>query len=609
MWVNGMIYLFPNSGVACKDVSMKLLPRDRRERCALFSAHFDYLSQRLVKSYIDDKKAVGSVESLSAYLKSKPDVDDEHVSNILYQHMLSMALSDSKRVSTFMKEYAELLSDEEMAILSAWRDRPAFFLLFTIVEQRESDLFVVEELFGTERYLVQSQGLGFMQKKEETRKKHYLTLMYDNGLCLETANLLHYASATKEELRFFFNALDAKRFAQEGVDGVLKAHPEGLSLYRRLANDYLFDINGTELKVHFAEVGALDYHFDEESWDVEKKGRMRAYTLVEPDDQMDRLIGEELMDHCCARQSIKVFSLKERTLLVTLDERSFAVGKTIFGLGAEIAATAIGLVVLFVVERERLMTPWFPFILFDEQDEVYDEDEEMAALNAMMAHYIEVTNRGALFDVEREAARFGVAVSAAHERIARFKEMLQRQFWSVPEHERRYEIADCPMPPPILRQDFSDSLSVSERFVLDWENIEEMEMLADGGEGRYERIIDVEDLVMALEEGFVDIFEDDEVGHFSLNMLLLITLSSNKPRLVRSLALEIYKIYPRLNKLFDFDRYVELFSQAVISHLVLMRLYSVDSRPRGEVRTRGLYTIQTTAPLRVLIKPTSVDIG
>lgn len=134
-------------------------------------------------------------------------------------------------------------------------------------------------------------------------------------------------------------------------------------------------------------------------------------------------------------------------------------------------------------------------------------------------------------------------------------------------------------------------------------------MLADGGEGRYERIIEVEDLVMALEEGFVDIFEDDEVGHFSLNMLLLITLSSNKPRLVRSLALEIYKIYPRLNKLFDFDRYVELFSQAVISHLVLMRLYSVDSRPRGEVRTRGLYTIQTTAPLRVLIKPTSVDIG
>lgn len=577
------------------------------ERCALFAKHFDYLSELLVKSYLTDKKAMSSVDSLVLYLKSIPDVRDEEYSNILYQYMLSMALSDSKRLSAYMREHADILTGEQMAILSTWRDRPAFFLLFTVIEEREKELFLIEDPFSKKTYLVQSQGVAFMQKMEETRKKRYLTLVYDNGLCLETANLLHYASASTEELRFFFSALDGPRFAEAGVDGVLKANPKGLSIYRKFSRDLSFSSDGQEIRIHYADVGPLDYCFDPSVWDVEKNGRLRAYTLVDSNELLDRLVGHTKMDFCCSRRSIKVFVLSQRTILLTIDEPSFAIGKTILGLASEIAPTTLGVVLLSIIEKEWLKTPWFPFTFFRDEAVQHEVSEEVERMNELMARYIEVTNRGAPFDVGREAARYGVAPSAANQRIAHFKELLQQQFWSVPESERMYEITDCPLPPPIVRRTIGDSLSVNMYFDLDLNNLGEIEQLSVSGGERYGTIFDVTGLFEALEKGFIAVLGDDGAGHFSLNMLLWIALSSfSTPLLVRSLALEIYKVYPHVNTLMDFDRYVELFSKAVVEHLVLMHLFSVQERPRKEARDRGLYTIQTTAPLRALI--TTMDI-
>jgi hypothetical protein len=89
-----------------------------------------------------------------------------------------------------------------------------------------------------------------------------------------------------------------------------------------------------------------------------------------------------------------------------------------------------------------------------------------------------------------------------------------------------------------------------------------------------------------------------------LNLLLWIVLHKrDEPVMVRSIAVEGFKLFPYLSLENDLDSFVETFSDGVIKALVATSLLKLRERPRREARRRGLYTVQATDLLSSLFSP------
>lgn len=589
---------------------MNHLPKDIHKRCELFGDQFDILALMLRDSYLTDTKASRSQSALREYFKKHAKEKDEIQTNfIVDQHIMSVTLGDSKRMARLLAQERHDLNEDSIDVLSHWIEHPAFFLFFSIENQVGIDLFTVRDLFSGATHLVHSRSLAFCQDRRETRDKHYLTLMYDNGLCLQTAGLLHYSDLDVDEMRFLLESLDRELFARGGVDEVLKAHPKGIYFYRLLANRYELSAHGEDLVICYSQFDSLDYTFDEQYWKVEKKGRLCKYTLVEASPEMGELVGDvDLLDYYCERQAIQVFQLGERWIVLTTTVWGFFVASKVLGLEKTEAAHYLDVMLVLMVERERLATPWFPFILSDENAESVAQSEETKGINELMNHYIKETNQGHAFDLGAEAKRFGVDLERAREAVEQFQEDLKRRSWAVPEEEKQYEIEGCPIPPPIKRRDFGDSLFVTEHFEFGYGNKAALHQLTDAmGIPLEKDEISMNEILAMMETVFSNALGGETEGLFCVSSLLWIILHSpHEPMLVRGLALEIYKISPAMAEIMDYEIYVEQFSSAVMKSFVAFHLFSLQQRPSQENRRRGLYTIKATEVLRALVKPLEI---
>ncbi len=585
------------------------LPKNREERCALFNKRFPMLSELVadrVLNMVDNVDANRSMDRLVDYFTQHQDLHPEHMLNIANQHRMALSFSDSVRLGRLMEEMDSSLSHDDRAILAQWRDHPAFYLLFSIVEQRSGSTFIIRDLFTDHQYLIDSSALAYLQMKAETRGKHYLTLVYDTGLCLQTISLLHYAELSKEELRFLFTVIDAKRFESSGVDGVLKANPQGLSIFRQVSTQYRFTINGEELRAQFAEIELADYRFEEPYWLTEKKGRMRRYTLVEPSQAMYNLVDEQSLDIYASRQSITVFVLGKRTILFAYSTRAFDLAVRLLGID-EPVVTTLNMVLLKVVETERLHTPWFPFSFINAALDEPTEPDEQSEYSELVNRYIAASNYDEPFDLAYEARRLGIDLADAQRFIDQFHEHIQKP-WAVPEEERCYEIEGCPLPAPAYRLDFGDSPHVIKHFDFAFDNDDVIDQLSQVVGEKFSDIEDLADLLWRLEDLFIIAIGDNGLGTYALNMLLWITLKAeiDKPLLVRSLALEIYRSGYTISEAMAYDQFVEKLSSVILSAMVGMHLYSLQERVKRENKSKGLYTIKATSALRALIKPKSV---
>lgn len=583
------------------------LPKDIQKRCELFSDQFDILAMMLRDAYLADAKASRSAAALGEYFKkyTKPD-DEVQTTFIVDQHVMSVTLGDPKRMARLLAQEKDTLDLDSIDVLNYWIEHPAFFLCYTIVAKVGSDLYRIKDLFCEATYLVNSRSLGYFQTLRETRGKHYLTLMYDNGLCLQTAGLLHYNDLDVDEMRFLLQSLDRERFAQGGIDPVLKAHPTGIYYYRLLSQRKAISSHGEELMFCYTQFDSLDYSFDERYWEVEKKGRLRRYTLVEASQEMGRLVGdEELLDNYCRRQSIKVYQLETYWVVLATTVWGFITASKVLALKKNEPEHILDVSLVLMMERDRLATPWFPFILSEEDPEPVVQSEETKRINELMNHYIKETNEGHAFALEAEAKRFGVDLARAQMVVEQFQEELSRHFWQVSEEEKQYEIEGCPVPPPARRRDFGDSLFSTEHFEFGFDNQSVLLQLSDAmGLSPQEEQISMSRILGTMEAVFSISLAGENEGIFTVTALLWIVLHSpDEPLLVRSLALEIYKINPTLPKIMDFAMFVEQFSYAVMKAFVAFHLFSLQKKPSQENRRRGLYTVKATEALRSLVKP------
>lgn len=592
------------------------IPQDLENRCNLYSSQFDLVVSMFDDYASDDHALNESTDALESFLTQKEPHNDEYRYSILNQYMLSQTLGKANQHGNLLQNYGAVLPPQTRQVFEHWVAHPAFYLAFKIVERKKKDLFEIVDLLTDARYLFSSPGLESMQDKRETRNATYVALMLDNGLCLQSAGMIHYGSLLADDIVFTCRLFDADLYAKAGLDGVLKEYPQVFYYWDNISIIPSITLKDAEMLIHMAYVDEVDYDFQRPFWSIESKEGATQYMLQEADEAMVEQYGHSFLLEQPGLYNFRIFKLKQRWLIFAFAADAFSLLCRIVGHPGTEPLVRLSIPLALQLEKDHPM-PWQPFKLVgEEDDEDLDEDEavksaderEIAALDRVMGRYIEALNNGKDFNVEKEARKAGVDAELVQEFITQMHKTIAKYSYNVPREEKQFELDGWPVPPASQRRDFADDLYDSSLFLLD-EADELIERFHGYTQDRYRQEVKEEGLIGCIEDLFVKEFEDETLGYTSLNTLLWIILNlGEKPLLVRSLALEAFKLFPLLHRAYEFNVYVELVSKVVFKCFIQTSLCSVAERPRGEKRTRGLYAIQASPMLRTLISPIAYSV-
>ncbi|MGE4526323.1 MAG: hypothetical protein AB7D24_10595 [Sphaerochaeta sp.] len=574
------------------------IPQDWESRCDLYDTQYE-----VIVSMFEDYASKLDVDALVSFLMEKEPDNKEYRYSILDQYIISQTMGNADQLRRILQNNNTVLPPQTRQVLSHWTLNPGFFLAFRIVERKKPELFEIADLLTDTHYLFCSPSLEMLQERRESRNVTYVTLMLDNGLCLQCAGLIHYNSLQADDIVFTCRMFDADLYAKDGLDGVLKEYPQALYYWDYLSFIPSITTQGKEMLIHMAYVDELSYDFQSPFWSIQSKDGATQYILEEADEDMVEKYGpSDLLEHP-ELLNFRIFQLKQHWLIFAFAADAFSLLCRIVGHPDTEPLYRLSVPLVMNLEQDYPM-PWDPFKLAGDEKEVEPADKkEIAALNKVMAKYIEALNSGKQFEIEKEAHKAGVDVELVEEFIAQLHKTMAKYSYNVPEEEKQYELDGWPVPPGSQRKGFGDDLYDSSRFLLQ-EPEELIERFHGYTQDRYLQEVEEEGLFGFLEDRALEEFEDETLGYMSLNMLLWILLHlSDRPVLVRSIALEIFKLFPLFFRTYEFDEYVELLSRVVFKCFIQTSLCSVAERPRGEKRTRGLYTIQATPMLKALISP------
>lgn len=580
------------------------IPQDLESRCNLYDTQFEVIAP-MFEEYLSTL----DVTALGEFLLEKELDHEEYRYGIVDQYIISQTLGKAEQLRNLLQNNDTMLAPQTLQVVSHWALHPAFYLAFRIVERKRRELFEIADLLTNTHYLFHSPGLESLQEKRESRNATYVTLMLDNGLCLQCAGMIHYSSLQCDDVVFTCRLFDADLYAKHGLDGILKAYPQVFYYWDCVSSVPSISMQGREMLLHMAYVDELDYAFPQPFWSVQTEQGVTQYILEEADDAMREQYGPSALLESPGLHNLRVFRLKNHQYLITaFNAEAFSLLCRMVGHPEAVPLYRLSVPLVMKLEKDHPM-PYAPFRFSrSPHEEPAVESAQVAAMNKVMGRYIEALNTGKAFDVEKEAHKAHVDVELVQEFIAQLHKTMAKHSYEVPEEENQYELAGWPVPSPSQRRSFGDDLYDSSHFL-----IQEPEALIERFHGytqdRYRQEVEDEGLIGCIEDLFVEEFEDENLGYTSLNTLLWIILHlGERPLLVRSLALEAFKLFPLLLRAYEFDGYVELVSKVVFKCFIQTSLCSVAERPRGEKRTRGLYTIQASPMLRTLISPITYSV-
>lgn len=519
------------------------------------------------------------------------------------QYIMSQLYSRSDILQNAYEINKKILLSETKEVLSFWTTHPAFYVAFWIVGRKQPNLFEIEDMSNGERHLFLSPGLEDMQTKKETRNMHYLALMLDNGLCLQSIGLIHYNRLQYEDIAFACRVLDEQLFIERGFDGVLKERPEVLYFLDFVSTIPPIVTQGRTMELQYAYVDATEYQFHAPVWIMEEKDGSEQYILDKPDQAMIEKFGPSTIFDAPGMHNMRVLKQNGRFLAMAFNKEAFALLCRIIDHTTLEPLHRLSVPLVLQLEKEYPM-PWAPFLLTGDAGHAQaSENKEIAKLNKVMGRYINALNSGKEFNIEAEARKAEVDPDLVREFINQLGNTMQKHRYQVPTEEEYYELEGWPVPPPAARRAFGDSLYDSSLFMI--QESKQMEEQFHGyTQDRYQKEVESEGLIGCIEDLFLDEFDDRDLGFTALNTLLWILLHfGDNPMTVRSLGLEIFKLFPLFSQAYSLDEFVELLSKVVILCFIQTSLCTVTERPRGEKRKRGLYSIQASPFLRTLISP------
>lgn len=577
------------------------IPANLENRCNLLHTQFDAITNVLNASLDENRFILERAEALMSFARRMMPNRADYQEALCNQYIMSQLYSRSDILQNAYENNKPILLSETEEMLSFWTTHPAFYMTFRIAGRKQPNLFEIEDMSSGECYLFLSPGLEDLQNKKETRNAHYLALMLDNGLCLQSIGLIHHNRLQYEDITFACRVLDEQLFTERGLDGVLKEKPEVLYFFDFVSSIPPIVTQGRTMELQYAYVDEVSYRFHAPVWIMEEKDGGEQYILDKPDQAMIEEFGPSTIFDTPGIHNMRVFKQNGRFLVMAFNEEAFVLLCRIIGHPILKPLHRLSVPLVLQLEKEYPM-PWTPFLLTGDAGHAQaPENKEIARLNKVMGRYINALNSGKDFNVEAEARKEQVDPVLVREFISQLGNTMQKHKYQVPTEEEQYELEGWPVPPPTVRRAFGDSLYDSSLFMI--QESEQMEEQFHGyTQDRYRKEVDREGLIGCIENLFLDEFEDMDLGYTALNTLLWILLhSGDKPLLVRSLGLEIFKLFPLFIQVYSLEEFIELLSKVVIICFIQTSLCTVTERPRGEKRKRGLYSIQASPFLRTLI--------
>ncbi len=580
------------------------LPNTLIERTALFSSHIDDL-EFLNAVYLDEETALNDrVSQLELFLEDRVEERDDYIDAIIGQYEHSYSFGSSEFIQKVLADPALKSSEVERSLLTWFSAHPATYLFFRILRRIEKNLFEIIDLMSSQTYTIYSPALQSMQERSESRNARYIALTFDNGLCLQTLGMLHYNQLGMYDAKLLGESIDYTCFTEHGFDCFLKNNPHALYLMDKVSNIPVIESLGMPMELHIASVESITYEFNPAQWKIEKQGELVCYTMKEASDAVKEAWDfPELFDKL-GMSNIRVIKKHDYYLLSAFNEKAFCIVSALMGYPNLKVDAVYSLSLVFSLEEEGYELPWTPFLFKEEEKEesFSDNQELIEKINTFFSQYTTAYNEGHTLDIKKVSEEIGIDYEMAMDFVRQFEEKAKMNNFTVDEADKQFELEGVPIPPPTIRRNFSNDLYESEVFLI--EDSKEFEDTFNVLTAyKYEQIVESEGIVGVFEDIFLEIFEEgSSVGYISLNSIMWILLNlPDKPVLVRSLALEVCKIFPFIAVDYTLDEYIARLSDAIFRAFCSTTLTKITSRPRGEVRRKGLYTIETSKLLRSLM--------
>jgi len=521
-------------------------------------------------------------------------------------YLLSLVTTVPKAIKKLYTKHEAVLTDQCRKVFGQLKETPAFWCFYEIKEELEKDFMtIIDQLTGME-YLLYSPGVAGMQKSGGSRDKHYLTLMLPNGECLQTAGVIRYNSLTRSDFNFYRNLFEP----YGNLDSVINTYYPKFFMLDEISTMPTVAHRGNLVLYTWQEFTLKDFDIAllGGEWAITEEGNQISYSLSKPDTHMMEVPHGELLevdfpamsftlyrDTSTGSMAINTTALASYSIIASLLTRAYpdlVLPKT--------PKVAISMALSSLLLRMDLDLPWSKFkTIRDSEKEPKDkgpDGEQMAQINKLLQAYMLAQNTGKPFDAKAYSKKSGMLLANVENII----ESLQKTFaktmttYEVGPEDRQYELSGWPVPPPIKRQLFADSIVGSELFNFD-EGPNTLSAFDALTGGVYKKEIFEVGLQEFLEELFFDYFQEYDLVCTLENAFCWILFYKGREWLpVRSYAIEMLKLFSNpIGKVYpDAETFIEAFSQFTRKILSTRGICSLKARPKQDEVTTGLYLIK-----------------
>ncbi len=533
-----------------------------------------------------------------------------------YTYLLSHSLTDSKALKRLRKQYEAALNPESKQVLSSMIGHPAYWSFFSVEEIHDDDFFTIEDLLSGETHQLYSARLSDLASDPLIRDKHFLSLVYSNGECLQVAGVLRFNSLSASDFRFYcslFHHKGAASLDEATLKGVINRNY--LEFFKLDSISLVSEhIQGDETLKQMWQPFTLQ-EFDIKAlggvWGSVAVDNQIKYTFTEPDEAMGLAHGGLLFSDYLKMECFIVRDKKTGAMgLSASTDIAYAfqaalLNHTYPNLSLpDKPSVSISTPLAMLLMDMDIEVPWSHLKksiftpsetakkllngLKSEQEQLLAQQEEEELEDLLYIQYKQAQADNIHFDIEAFCKQTG----ATREKVDSF--ILEMTPYTVPPEDKPYELTDFPVPPQAIQKFFHTSLVASELFQFD-EGPNTLNAFNALTGDQYKDDFSTEGLPSFLEKLFVEYFTNETISLFLANYCFWILFHKGKEWLaVRSYAIEILKQIPSFILLHyeDPESFIADFSLFTKKFLSTRGICSLSERPKAaEVKT-GFYLIK-----------------
>ena len=315
------------------------------------------------------------------------------------------------RIRKMLRALRAQLSEEEAEFLEGFVEAPWYYCPFVVQENPAPDLFTIQDAGSGRKRLLYSPAV---RESIRTGVKLFLSLVFDNGLCLQTYGPVHYYRGYQPfDFHYFARQLCPDLYRSEGLSAAIAADPGSFLLLDIASEIPPVGHRGELIEVHDHEVRVESFdpgRYAGGELELESKGEVTRL----------RLAGEDTP----FRNAYAFHDRARGTLL------AHATSARLYGRWREFLADQVVLPeepdwrasMNMIVSTRQILgkeEPSAAYIeLFEEElnaEPSPEEKEHLERLNAFMTELSDHRNHGRSYVLDKLAARHGISLATARQ--------------------------------------------------------------------------------------------------------------------------------------------------------------------------------------------------